>query len=107
MSIIGLLPTGKHKIIIAIGTYAQVEEENDVAEVAFVVKEEFQNMGISSFLLGILEKIAQENEYRTFVASVLRENSRMINVFTKRYPQAKIEEQYDGEVKISMELSSK
>jgi RimJ/RimL family protein N-acetyltransferase len=104
MSIIGLLPTGKHKSIIAIGSYAQSEEKDDVAEVAFVVKEEFQGMGICSFLLNILENIAKENGYKAFVATVLGENRRMISIFQKRYPKAKIVEQYSGEIEITMEF---
>jgi len=88
MSIIGLVQRGGHKEIMAIGSYAR-EEENR-AEVAFVVREDFQGMGIASYLLEVLEKIAKENNYQSFSATVLRENTAMIHVFKKKYPNAKI-----------------
>jgi len=84
MSIIGLVQEGGHKEIMAIGTYAEVEEH--IAEVAFVVREDFQGFGIASYLLDVLEKIAKENNYKKFTATVLRGNTPMIHVFKKRYP---------------------
>jgi acyl-CoA hydrolase len=87
MSIIGLVQTGGRKEIMAIGSYA--EESKHVAEVAFVVREDFQGAGIAGYLLEVLEGIARENDYRRFSATVLRENAAMIRVFKKRYPNAK------------------
>jgi len=58
MSILGLVQKGGHKEIMAIGSYAQ--DSDDRAEVAFVVREDFQNKGIASYLLEILENIARE-----------------------------------------------
>ncbi len=104
ISIIGLLPKAQHKEIIAIGTYAMLEEREDVAEVAFVVKEEFQDKGIGSFLLGILERIAKDNGYKAFYATVLKENTRMIHLFKKRYPKAKITQDQGGDVGIHMDF---
>ena len=54
MSIIGRVQKGGHKEIVAIGSYAQ--DSDELAEVAFVVREDFQSMGIGSYLLEILEK---------------------------------------------------
>ncbi len=87
MSVIGLVQTGGRKEIMAIGSYADASEK--CAEVAFVVREDFQGMGIGSFLLKFLEGIAIENGYTSFCASVLRENKAMLQVFKKRYPNAK------------------
>ncbi|MBW2607470.1 MAG: GNAT family N-acetyltransferase [Deltaproteobacteria bacterium] len=87
MSIIGLAQKGGHKEIAAIGSYAM--EESKRAEVAFVVREDCQGMGICSYLLELLEKIAMENGYTGFSATVLRENVAMIHVFKKRYPDLK------------------
>jgi acyl-CoA hydrolase/RimJ/RimL family protein N-acetyltransferase len=86
MSLIGLSQKGGGREIMAIGTYA--EEEKDWAEAAFVVREDYQGMGVSSYLLKELEKIARENGYKGFTATVLRENAAMIHVFKKRYPNA-------------------
>ncbi|MFO7559296.1 MAG: GNAT family N-acetyltransferase [Desulfobacterales bacterium] len=88
MSIIGMAQKGGYKEIMAIGTYANVNDS--MAEIAFVVREDFQNMGVASYLLEILEDIAIENNYKQFTATVLRENTAMMHVFTKRYPSAEI-----------------
>jgi acyl-CoA hydrolase/RimJ/RimL family protein N-acetyltransferase len=103
MSLVGLVQKGGHKEIIAIGTYAFVREQ--VAEIAFVVREDYQGMGIASYLLAALEQIARENNYTQFIASVLRENRAMIRVFKKRYPNLKITAQSGNEVFIEMDLS--
>lgn len=88
MSIIGLVQRGGHKEIISIGSYA--ESEDGWAEIAFVVREDYQSMGIASYLIDQLEKIAKENKYIGFKASVLKENQTMIHVFKKKYPNARI-----------------
>jgi acyl-CoA hydrolase/GNAT superfamily N-acetyltransferase len=103
MSIIGLVQKRGHKEIIAIGTYAYDREQ--VAEIAFVVREDYQGMGVASYLLAVLEQIAKENNYLKFQASVLRENRAMIQVFKKRYPNLKISAQSGSEVLIEMDLS--
>jgi GNAT superfamily N-acetyltransferase len=89
MSIIGLIQKGGYQEIVAIGTYA--DDGNGRAEVAFVVREDLQGLGVTSHLLPQLEAIARENGFRGFVASVLRENKAMLRVFKKRYPHAKID----------------
>ena len=103
MSVIGLVQKGGHKEIIAIGTYAY--EKDGQAEVAFVVREDYQGMGVASYLLAVLEKIAKENQYHRFSATVLRENAAMIQVFKKRYPNLKISAQSGNEILILMDLA--
>jgi acyl-CoA hydrolase len=87
MSIVGLAQRGKHKEVVAIGSYYG-EGESEQAEVAFLVREDFQGMGIGSYLLDILERIARMNEYKAFTAAVMVENAAMIHVFKKKYPRA-------------------
>ena len=87
MSIIGRMQKGGHKEIMAIGSYAMDDENR--AEVAFVVREDLQNMGIGSYLLEFLERIAKENSFKGFTATVLKENAAMIHVFKERYPNAR------------------
>lgn len=102
MSIIGLARNRGHKEIVAIGSYAYEEEER--AEVAFVVREDFQGQGIASYMLGMLEKIAKENGYRAFSATVLRENRAMLNVFRRRYPNARTGANHGREITLIMEF---
>jgi acyl-CoA hydrolase/GNAT superfamily N-acetyltransferase len=102
MTLIGLMRRGGDKEIIAVGSYG--EGDGAHAEAAFVVREDFQNMGIASYLLNELEKIAIENGYKGFAASVLKENSVMIHVFKKRYPHAKVTLRPEDEYRIQMDF---
>jgi acyl-CoA hydrolase/GNAT superfamily N-acetyltransferase len=102
ISMIGLLRRRGHKEIVAIGSYASADK--DMAEVAFVVREDMQGHGIASYLMGILESIARENDYKGFEATVLRENKPMIHVFKKKYPNAKITNSGGGEVMLKMKF---
>jgi acyl-CoA hydrolase/GNAT superfamily N-acetyltransferase len=103
MSIVGLVQKGGHKEIIAIGTYAYEEEQQ--AEIAFVVREDYQGLGIASYLLAVLERIAKENQYTRFSATVLRQNTAMIQVFKKRYPDLKISTQAGHEILLIMDFA--
>ncbi len=84
----------------AIGSYS--EHENDMAEVAFLVKEDLHGLGIGSYLLKVLETIARENGYRGFVATTLAENKKMIGMFRKRFPDLTTKSTGSGEIDIGM-----
>ncbi len=103
MSMIGVIRTGGHQEIMAIGSYA--DNGTNRAEVAFVVREDFQSMGVGSHLLALLEQIARENGYVGFVASVLRENTAMLRVFKKRFPNARIENTGGNDVLVTMDFA--
>lgn len=66
--------------LIAVGRYDQVPGTG-VAEVAFVVADEYQHHGIGTLLLDKLAEVAWGNGITTFVASTLSENRGMLNVF--------------------------
>jgi acyl-CoA hydrolase/GNAT superfamily N-acetyltransferase len=102
MFLIGMVQKKRHQEIIAIGTYMDLG--NGRAELAFVTREDFQGAGIASYLLQKLEKIAIGNGFIGFDATTLYENSSMIHVFTKRYPDARVvNEGY--EVQIQMDFN--
>ncbi len=86
MTLIGLIPIGGHKEIVAVASYAE-ETQDRYAEVAFVVGENYQRLGLASFMLKQLENIAKKNDFIGFKAVVLKENRGMINVFKKHYPE--------------------
>lgn len=102
VSMIGLVRKGGHQEIVAIGSYA--EESDTRAEVAFVVRDDFQGQGIASHLLVILERIAKENQFNSFSATVLRENSAMLHVFKKRYPNAAVVMGGGGDLTVAMDF---
>jgi acetate---CoA ligase (ADP-forming) len=65
--------------IIGNGSYLYVDPET--AEVAFVVAEEHQGRGVATLLLEELARRANEAGITTFLAEVLIENARMLEVF--------------------------
>jgi RimJ/RimL family protein N-acetyltransferase len=67
------------EIVIGSGIYAKVSA--DSAEVAFVVEEDYQRLGISKRLLIHLREIALSNGIKNFSAEVLPYNSAMLGVF--------------------------
>jgi acyl-CoA hydrolase/GNAT superfamily N-acetyltransferase len=88
VSMIGVVRNKGNKEVVAVGTYAG--EDRPHAEVALVIREDFQGMGIATYLVGELEKIAVHNGYAGFYASVLPENKAMLHVFKKKYPKLSV-----------------
>ncbi|EFK09451.1 acetyltransferase, GNAT family [delta proteobacterium NaphS2] len=80
MSIVGLMGEPGTGRIVAEARYVWLPDK-PVADVAFVVDEEFQGKGIATFLFKTLRKIAKENGIRGFKADVLATNKRMLKVF--------------------------
>jgi len=69
--------------IIAVGRYIEVQPEADPrrAEVAFLVRDDFQGLGVATQLLKHLIRIARENNIAEFEAEMLPSNTRMLEVF--------------------------
>ncbi|PWH05838.1 acyl-CoA synthetase [Brachybacterium endophyticum] len=66
--------------IVAVGRFDRIEDSSE-AEVAFNVSDSQQGKGLGSVLLEHLAAAAREHGITTFLADVLPQNSRMINVF--------------------------
>lgn len=79
-AIVGTVPEAHGEEIIAIGRY-YLDEKTNRAEVAFIVRDEWQNKRIGSFLFKHLVTIAKRNGIAGFSAEVLRENKRMQAIF--------------------------
>lgn len=82
IAVVATLPEAYGDDIIAIGRY-YLDETTNFAEIAFVVRDDWQNHGIGSFLFKHLATIARRNGISGFTAEVLRENRPMQRVFTK------------------------
>jgi acyl-CoA hydrolase/RimJ/RimL family protein N-acetyltransferase len=82
VAIVGTLPEAHGEDIIAIGRYI-LDPHTNRAEVAFTVRDQWQNRGIGKFLLKFLMQIARRNGIMGFTAEVLRDNKAMQAVFNK------------------------
>jgi acyl-CoA hydrolase/GNAT superfamily N-acetyltransferase len=82
VTIVGTLPEAHGEEIIAVGSY-YLDPKTNLAEVAFVVSDQWQNHGIGTFLLKHLMRIARRNGIRGFSAEVLVENKPMQAVINK------------------------
>ena len=80
MSIVGIMGEPGAGRIVAEARYVRLPDK-PMADVAFVVDEDFQGKGIASFLFRTLKKIAKENGIRGFKADVLATNKGMLKVF--------------------------
>ncbi|MFH0780997.1 MAG: GNAT family N-acetyltransferase [Pseudomonadota bacterium] len=102
ISLIGSVKNRGNKEIVAIATYARMDDQ--WAEVAFVVREDLQGQGAAGYLCKELEKVAATNGFKGFFAETLPENTSMINLCKKLYSDIKITSNA-GEVEIWMKFN--
>jgi len=93
MAIAGLIKHEDQDQIIAVGRY-YLNRSTNLAELAFIVHEHYQNRGIGTFLLCYLAEIAKSRGICGFSAEILAENRIMLHVIHKcGYPvQSKLED---------------
>ncbi len=82
MAIVGTIPEAYGDEIIAVGRY-YLDPGTNRAEVAFIVRDEWQNRGIGTFLLKYLATIARGQGITGFTAEVLADNRAMLAVLHK------------------------
>ena len=80
MMILAIVEGDSRETIAAIGQY-EINEKMHTAEVALVVKDEYQNMGVGHDLLTYLTRLARRRGLLGFTAEVLVENKPMLNLF--------------------------
>ena len=81
-SIVGLVVEEGNQKIIAEARMVR-DERTYFGEVAFLIDERFQSMGIGSYLLSRLIEQAREKGFKGLTAEVLSDNQAMIKVFEK------------------------
>ncbi len=81
MAIVATINDVAGEKILAVGRYIRSSQEEKMAEVAFMVRDEWQNRGMGRALLEQLIEIAKMNGIEGFVASVLHDNKQMMAVF--------------------------
>ncbi len=80
MAIIGTVPGASGDEIVAIAQYL-LDPKTGMAEVAFIVQDEWQQQGMGTFLLDYLTRIARQRGVKKFFAKVLPTNKAMLAVF--------------------------
>jgi RimJ/RimL family protein N-acetyltransferase len=105
LSVVGVIQKDRAERIIAEARYAH-DPHSGAHEMAFIVDEEFQGLGISTFMLNYLIKIARERGIKKLSASVLPQNEKMLKVFSKAdvKPHSRVA---DGVVELSFDLEKK
>lgn len=81
MALVATVEEAAGEKIIAVGRYIRSSKEDPLAEVAFLVRDEWQNRGMGRALLQNLIDIAKEKGIEGFVANVLPQNKSMLAVF--------------------------
>ena len=90
--------------ILAHAAYVRIDANR--GEVAFMVADDWQGLGISTILLAHLAEVAQQHGISTFVAEVLPQNHRMIDVFRESGFPAEVRSVPDAlEVELPTSLS--
>jgi acyl-CoA hydrolase/RimJ/RimL family protein N-acetyltransferase len=80
VGIVATIKEGEKEVIVGLGQY-NLNNNVHTAEVAFVVRDDFQNKGIGSELLSYLTLIAKKQGLLGFTAEVLVENRPMYHLF--------------------------
>ena len=93
MSIVGLVGDIGKGNIIAEARYVK-DPKRPYGDVAFVVDEEYQSLGIATFLYKQLMRLAKERGLQGFTADVLPANKEMMRVFEKGAAEVKATLEY-------------
>ena len=95
IAIVGIIPRVSGEEIVALAQYF-LDPKTQVAEVAFLVQDEWQQKGMGTFLLDYITKIAKQRGVKSFYAKVLPNNKPMLAVFHNS--GYKVNTEFDGEV---------
>jgi GNAT superfamily N-acetyltransferase len=100
MALIAVVGTAGQEEVVAVGRY-MTDPANDMAEMAFVVRDDWQRKQIGTYLFNKLVEIASSQGIRKFHAEVLSENSGMLKIF---YRSGLKVETSSGEGVVSVDL---
>lgn len=82
MTILAIINQYNKEVIVGMGQYF-IDEKEHTAEVAFTVRDDYQNRGICSELLSYLTFLAKKQGLLGFTADVMLDNGSMMHLFEK------------------------
>lgn len=80
MVILAILPDEEREIVVGVGQYG-IDAQTHTAEVALVVRDDYQRQGIGTEILSYLTYLAKREGLLGFTAEVLIENQAMMHLF--------------------------
>ncbi len=105
MALVGMIGEPGDEEMVAIGRF-KVDPSDNLADVAFVVHDDWQNRGVGTHLMKSLIEIARDMDVDGFKADVLAQNKKMIHLFHKcGYPvRTKLE---DGSYMVNIDFKER
>ncbi len=82
MAIVAVLEKNGDEDFIGVGRYVR-DKDSDMAELALLVRDDWQGKGVGTLLHTYLAQIAQSHNIGGFKAEILQHNKRALRVFTK------------------------
>ena len=89
MSVVGLVGPKGEGHIVAEGRYVK-HSDSAWADLAFLVDEEYQGLGVATYLFQLLMRVAKDRCLQGFTADVLVGNKAMLRVFEKGSSKAEV-----------------
>ena len=85
MALASVVQEDEHEMIAAVGRYS-VDKSSNAAEVAFIVRDDWQGQGLGVSMFHQLLEVARKRGIVKFTADVLHDNARMLHIFHKCAP---------------------
>jgi len=85
MAIVGVVRKEGRERIIAVGRYGRLGGASELAEMAFTVRDDWQNIGIGTYLLHYLAEIGNERGVKAFTAEILENNGPMLTILNRAH----------------------
>lgn len=82
MSVVALVGEPEQSEIIAEARY-EIDEQENQGEIAFIVDDKYQGLGVATYLYNMLVRLGMERGVKGFCAEVLQTNTGMMKVFEK------------------------
>jgi len=85
MALVSVTREDEREMIVAVGRYS-VDKSSNSAEVAFIVRDDWQGQGLGVSMFHQLLEVARKHGIMNFTADVLHDNARMLHIFHKCAP---------------------